>query len=222
MQRKYIIGLVLAWFASVGFGLYARADADSKVAPTPAALGKPAPDFSLTDTEGKALKLSSLRGKTVVLEWFNPDCPFIKHAHTQGPLKDFAQRVGNDQVVWLTINSNAPGKQGYGLERNRQAKTEYGIPNRILLDESGQVGHAYGALKTPHVFVVDAKGVLVYRGGVDNAPIGKVDEQRPHLPGHVATALEPYLDYALTDLSTRKALRLPDTPAYGCTVKYGD
>jgi len=191
-------------------------------APSPATLGKPAPDFTLTDTDGQTVELRSLRGKTVVLEWFNPDCPFIKHAHTQGPLKDFAQRTSSDKVVWLTINSNAPGKQGAGAERNRQAKTEYGIKNRVLLDETGRVGRAYGALKTPHVFVVDPKGILVYRGGVDNAPIGVVDDQRPHLPGHAKDALEPYLDYALTDLAQRKALRLPDTPAYGCTVKYGE
>jgi peroxiredoxin len=187
-----------------------------------ATLGKPAPDFSLTDTDGQSVKLSALRGKTVVLEWFNPDCPFIKHAHSKGPLRDFSQRVANDKLVWLTINSNAPGKQGSGVERNRQAKVEYGIANRILLDETGKVGHAYGAIKTPHVFVIDPKGVLVYRGGVDNAPIGVVDEQRPHLPGNAPTAREAYLDYALEDLAAHKALRLADTPAYGCTVKYAE
>jgi peroxiredoxin len=190
--------------------------------PSAAALGKPAPDFTLNDTEGQSVKLSSLRGKTVILEWFNPDCPFIKYAHTQGPLKDFAQRVSNDKVVWFDVNSAAAGKQGAGAERNRQAKTEYGITHRILLDESGKVGHSYGAQKTPHLFVIDPKGVLVYRGGVDNAPIGKVDDQRPHLPGNAASALEKYLDYALADLAAKKPLRLPDTPSYGCTVKYGD
>jgi len=187
---------------------------------TTAELGKAAPDFTLTDTDGKAVKLSALRGKTVVLEWFNPDCPFIKHAHSKGPLKDFAKRVSNAQLVWLSINSSAPGKQGSGAPRNQQAKLEYGIENRILLDETGVVGHAYGAEKTPHLFVIDEKGVLVYRGGLDNAPIGVVDEQRPHLPGHTKDALEPYLEYALADHAGHKALRLPDTPAYGCTVKY--
>lgn len=187
-----------------------------------AALGKPAPDFTLTDTDGHSVSLSALRGKTVVLEWFNPDCPFIRYAHTKGPLKDLAQRVSSDKVVWLSVNSNAPGKQGNGLERNRQAQLEYGITNRILLDETGKVGHAYGAIKTPHLFVINDKGVLVYRGGVDNAPIGVVDDQRPHLPGRGKDALETYLEYALTDLAAHKPLRLPDTPPYGCTVKYGD
>lgn len=198
-----------------------RADAPA-AASGGAALGKPAPDFSLTDTDGKTVTLSSLRGKTVVLEWFNPDCPFIKHAHTKGPLKDLAKRFGNDKVVFLAINSNAPGKQGHGLERNRQAKLEYGIPHPVLLDENGKVGRAYGAIKTPHMFVIDPKGVLVYRGGVDNAPIGSVDADRPHLPGNAKDALENYVEYALADLAAKKALRLADTPPYGCTVKYGD
>jgi peroxiredoxin len=190
--------------------------------PMPAALGKPAPDFTLNDTQGKPIKLSSLRGKTVVLEWFNPDCPFVKHAHGKGPLKDLAKRTANDKLVWLTVNSNAPSKQGAGLERNRAAIDEYGIPNRVLLDESGKVGHAYGAIKTPHIFVIDAKGVLVYRGGLDNAPVGVVDDERPRLPGTPAGTLEPYVENALRDVAQARALRQAETPPYGCTVKYAD
>jgi cytochrome oxidase Cu insertion factor (SCO1/SenC/PrrC family) len=187
-----------------------------------AALGKPAPNFTLNDTDGKTVELKSLRGKTVVLEWWNPECPFIKYAHGKGPLKEFSKRVSSDTLVWLTINSNAPGKQGAGLEANRAAKGAFGVTNRVLLDESGKVGHAYGAIKTPHVFVIDPKGNLIYRGGVDNAPIGVVDDERPHLPGNPPGTLEPYLDLALSDLAQHKALRLADTPPYGCTVKYAD
>jgi hypothetical protein len=168
------------------------------------------------------VKLSALRGKTVVLEWFNPDCPFVKHAHGKGPLKDFAKRVSSDKLIWFTINSNAPSKQGSGLERNRAAKAEYAFTNRLLLDESGKVGRAYGAIKTPHVFVIDAKGVLVYRGGVDNAPVGVVDDDRPRLPGTPAGTAEPYLENALSDLASGRKLRQADTPPYGCTVKYAD
>jgi hypothetical protein len=190
--------------------------------PQTAALGKPAPDFSLQDTEGKQQTLSALRGKTVVLEWFNPDCPFVKHARGKGPLKDFAQRVSSPSLVWLSINSSAPNKQGWGLDRNRAAKQEYGMQNRVLLDETGKVGRAYGAQKTPHLFVIDAKGTLVYRGGLDNAPVGVVDDARPKLPGTAAGALEPYLDLALNDLAQAKPLRLADTPPYGCSVKYAN
>jgi peroxiredoxin len=187
-----------------------------------AALGKPAPDFTLTDTDGKTVTLSKLRGKTVVLEWFNPDCPFIKYAHSEGPLKTFPKRVSNDKLVWLTINSSAAGKQGAGLQRNRQAKAEYGIDNTLLLDESGIVGRTYGAEKTPHMFVIDPNGVLVYRGGLDNAPVGKVDNDRPRLPETKAGTLEPYVEVALADMAKKRALRLADTPAYGCGVKYAD
>jgi peroxiredoxin len=218
MHARRIFSLVLVTLLSVPALSVMRADSTA----AGAALGQEAPDFSLTDTDGKSVKLRDLRGKTVVLEWFNPDCPFIKHAHTKGPLKDFAKRVANDKLVWLTINSNAPNKQGWGAPRNKQAKLEYGIANPVLLDETGKVGRAYGAIKTPHVFVIDPKGVLVYRGGVDNAPIGVVDPERPHLSSHTKDALESYLEYALSDLAAHRALRLADTPPYGCTVKYAD
>lgn len=206
----------------VCIGVVACTPAQAAPEALPAALGKPAPDFTLTDTDGASVKLSSLRGKTVVLEWFNPDCPFVKHAHGKGPLKDLAQRMANDKLVWLTINSNAASKQGSGLERNRAAKSEFGFGNRLLLDESGKVGHAYGAIKTPHIFVIDPKGVLVYRGGLDNAPVGVVDDERPRLPGVAAGTLVPYVENALADLAQAKKLRQADTPPYGCTVKYAD
>lgn len=194
----------------------------SEKAPTKAVLAKRAPDFTLRDTDGKEVKLSSLRGRTVVLEWFNPDCPFVKYAHTKGPLKDAAKRFESDKLVWLSINSGAEGKQGHGVERNQQAKREYAFDNRVLLDALGEVGSVYGAEKTPHLFVIDAKGVLVYRGGLDNAPMGVVDAARPRLPGAAEGALSAYLEAALDDVAHKRAVRLADTPAYGCTVKYKD
>ena len=185
-----------------------------------AELGKPAPDFTLTDAEGKAHTLSALKGKTVVLEWFNPDCPFVKFAHGEGELKSMATKVMSDTTVWLSINSGAPGKQGHGAERNVAAKSEYAMKNPILLDEKGTVGKTYGAEKTPTLFVVDTTGTLIYRGGIDNAPIGKVDPARPRLPESKEGALVNYVDAALEDMKKKRALRLPDTPPYGCTVKY--
>lgn len=190
-------------------------------APEPTAvLGKTAPDFTLTDIDGKATTLSGLKGKTVVLEWFNPDCPFVKHAHREGQLKSMAAKVSSDSIVWLSINSSAPGKEGYGLKRNLAAKTDFAMQNTILLDENGAVGHAYGALKTPTMFIIDKHGALVYRGGIDNAPIGKVDPERPRLPGSAETDLINYVNTALQDLAEARMLRLPETPAYGCSVKY--
>jgi hypothetical protein len=127
-----------------------------------------------------------------------------------------------DDLVWLSINSNAPGKQGHGLERNQAAIKEYGFTNSLLLDESGAVGKSYGAEKTPHLFVIGKDGNLIYRGAIDNAPIGKIDPDRPRFPDAKEGALINYVSAALEDMKGAKALRLPETPAYGCSVKYGD
>jgi peroxiredoxin len=187
---------------------------------TVALLKKPAPDFTLQDIDGKSVSLRSLRGKVVVLEWFNPDCPFVRFSHQKGPLRELAKQLSSDKLVWLSINSGGVGKQGHGLERNRAAKGEYGIENTILLDETGEVGHKYGAEKTPHLFVIDAKGRLVYRGGLDNAPMGVVDDAHPRSKDTLAGELEPYLQRAIEDLEKKRALRLSETPSYGCSVKY--
>lgn len=185
-----------------------------------AELGQPAPDFTLSDLEGHSVKLSTLRGKTVVLEWFNPDCPFIKYAHGKGPLARMARNRVGDTLAWLSINSGGEGKQGYGLSRNREGAKQFGIENPILFDPKGEVGHAYGAEKTPHMFVIDARGTLVYRGALDNAPIGEVDPARPRYDNSKDGALVNYVDGALADLAAGKPLRLAETPPYGCSVKY--
>jgi peroxiredoxin len=140
-----------------------------------AKLGEPAPAFSLTDLDGKTVSLADFAGKTVVLEWFNPGCPFVKYAHGEGPLAGMAGEQTKAGVVWLAINSSAPGKQGHDREENRKAATEWKMEHPILLDEDGKVGHAYGATTTPHMFVIDGTGKLVYAGGLDNAPLGRVD-----------------------------------------------
>jgi len=194
--------------------------ASAASAPTAAELGKPAPAVTLTDIDGKAHDLAALKGKTVVLEWFNPECPFVRAAHGEGPLKDQAKRVQGKDVVWLSINSGAPGKQGHGVERNREGKKQFAMENPILLDESGAVGNSYGAQKTPHMFVIDPEGKLVYRGGIDNAPMNVVDDGRPRPEGSKAGERVNYVDAALQDLKAGKPVRVADTPAYGCSVKY--
>ncbi len=123
-----------------------------------AAIGAPAPDFTLTDTEGKSHKLSDQKGNTVVLEWFNPGCPFVKYAHGSGPLKDLGNTWSGKGVRWYAVNSGAPGKQGAGLDTNKQAKSTWGMGYPVLLDESGTVGQAYGATSTPAIVVIDPSG----------------------------------------------------------------
>ena len=121
--------------------------------PTTAELGKLAPDFSLPDVSGNTVSLSQFKGKTVVLEWFNPKCPFVKRNHELGPLKDMAVREQKEGIVWLSINSGAKGKQGNGVEATKFGITKYAMENPVLLDDDGKVGHAYGASHTPHMYV---------------------------------------------------------------------
>jgi peroxiredoxin len=177
-----------------------------------AELGKPAPDFELKDLDGKTVKLSDYKGKTVVLEWFNPECPVVKGSRSKGTLKGMDERVTKDGVVWLAINSGAPGMEGTGAEKNKKAKADWGITAAILLDEDGVVGRKYGAKTTPHMFIIDAKGNLAYRGGIDNAPGGKAEGD-----GEVVN----YVDVALAELKEGKPVTKNDTKAYGCSVKYG-
>jgi peroxiredoxin len=144
--------------------------------PATAKVGEPAPAFSLPNIDGQTVSLADFAGKTVVIEWFNPDCPFVKYAHDdKGPLATLAADQTQGGVVWLAINSGAPGKQGAGAERNRKAAEDWKLEHPILIDEDGKVGHAYGATTTPHMFVIDGSGKLVFAGGVDNAPLGRVD-----------------------------------------------
>ncbi len=179
-----------------------------------AAVGKPAPDFALKDLDGKEVRLSSFKGKTVVLEWFNPSCPFVDRSHTKGSLKDTAKRHTKNGVVWLAVNSGAPGKQGHGADANREGAKKYGIDHPILLDETGDVGKKYGATNTPHMFVIDDKGTLVYRGAIDNSPDGEGESP-------AGGKLVSYVDEALAAVAAGKAPATSETKAYGCGVKYG-
>jgi peroxiredoxin len=180
-----------------------------------AELGKPAPDFTLKDTDGKDVSLANFKGKTVVLEWFNPECPYVKAAHTKGSLVDEAKRQAKKGIVWLSINSGAAGKQGAGVEKSKAGAKGFNMENPVLVDESGTVGKAYGATNTPHVFVIDPKGVLQYRGAIDNSPDG--EGQSPQ-----GGKLVNYVAAAIDDLAANRAVKTPDTKAYGCGVKYSN
>lgn len=173
-------------------------------------VGSKAPAFTLPDLDGAKVSLADHAGKVVVLEWYNPDCPFVKAAHTDGPLKDMAKRYADKGVVWLAINSGAPGKQGHGAERNRASRTEYGMDHPILLDEDGKVGRQYGATATPHMYVIDTKGTLVYRGALDNRPLGRDPE------GPFAAYTQDAIEAALAG----RPAPTQTTDAWGCSVKY--
>jgi len=176
-----------------------------------ATIGQRAPDFALPAADGTTVKLSDFKGKRVVLEWFNPECPFVKWAHDTGPLKDLAGRTTATGVVWLAINSGAPGKQGHGAETNTQAAKQWNMTHPVLLDETGAVGHAYAATNTPHMYIVDEKGALVYRGGLDNAPMGE--------PREGGSRVAEFED-SLAALVAGKPVPAAETKAWGCSVKY--
>jgi peroxiredoxin len=177
-------------------------------------VGKAAPSFSLADLDGKQVSLSSFKGKTVVLEWFNPGCPYVKKAHTVGSLVTAAKSHAATGVVWLAINSNAAGKQGHDPADNKQAAKDWSLAHPILRDPDGKVGKAYGATNTPHMFVIDAGGKVVYAGAIDNSPDG---EGKSPAGGKLVN----YVDAALEALAAKRKIATPSTKAYGCSVKYG-
>jgi peroxiredoxin len=179
-----------------------------------AVVGSAAPDFTLKDLDGKEVSLASFKGKTVVLEWFNPGCPFVKKSHGVGSLVDTAKRHTANGVVWLAINSSAAGKQGNEVAMNVDAQKTWSMSHPILRDESGTVGKAYGATNTPHMFIIDKTGTIVYGGAIDNSPDGE---------GKSATdgKLVNYVDAALSAIAAGKPVEVHDTKAYGCSVKYG-
>lgn len=184
----------------------------SSTAIAAAGVGDAAPDFTLKDTEGKSVKLSDYKDKLVVLEWFNPQCPFVRASHTKGSLVGEAKKHTDAGVVWLAVNSSAPGKQGNGLDLNREAKQEWGLTHPVLIDETGEVGRAYGATNTPHMFVI-SKGKLAYRGAIDNSPDGEKGEPE-------GGKLVNYVDAAIDAVRAGKPVGVSETKAYGCGVKY--
>jgi alkyl hydroperoxide reductase subunit AhpC len=195
-------------------GLAAGLAGQVAAAPQSPVIGKAAPDFALPDLGGKEVKLSSFKGKVVVLEWFNPGCPFVQRSHTVGSLVDTAKRHMKDGVVWLAVNSGGPGKEGNALAMNVDAVKTWSIGNPVLRDEKGTVGKAYGATNTPNMFVIDQSGKVVYAGAIDNSPDG--EKQSPE-----GGKLVNFVDAALADVAAGRAVQTPVTKPYGCGVKYG-
>ena len=176
-------------------------------------VGKPAPDFTLKDTSGKEHKLSDFKGKFVVLEWVNYGCPFVKkHYDSQNMQKLQAEATGKD-VVWLSICSSAPGKQGHfpPAEAAEKTKAYKSAATAYLIDDTGTVGQLYGAKTTPDMFVINPEGVLIYKGAID-------DNSSPDAAA-IADS-KNYVQLALNEAAAGKAVSTPSTKPYGCGVKY--
>ena len=175
---------------------------------------RPAHAFELPDTAGKIRSLSEFKGKFVVLEWVNYDCPFVGKHYRSGNMQRLQKEYTQQGVVWLSINSSAPGKQGhFQPERVSVLIKEYGArPSAYLLDPDGAVGRLYGAKTTPHMFVVNPEGAVIYHGAIDDAPSTDVTD--------IAGA-KNYVQSALDEAMSGKNVSVKSSPPYGCSVKYG-
>jgi len=178
-----------------------------------AAVGKAAPTFSLAGSDGKNHALSDYKGKVVVLEWVNYDCPFVKKHYGSGNMQALQKKFAAKDVVWLSINSSAPGKQGNfpAARVNELLKEKGAAPKAYLFDPEGKTGTAYGAKTTPHMFVIDAKGVLVYAGAIDDKPSTDREDIK---------SAKNYVEVALVEVLAGKPVTTGSTKSYGCSVKY--
>ncbi len=178
-------------------------------------VGAPAPNFTLTDATGKNHSLGDFKGKYVVLEWFNPGCPFVQKHYKSDNMQALQKQFTGKDVVWLTIDSSAPGKEGYLTpeEANKQMADWKIKSTALLLDPEGKVGHEYAATNTPHMYVVDPSGKLIYSGAIDDKPTANPDD----IPG--ATN---YVKAALDEAMAGKSVTTPTSRAYGCSIKYAN
>jgi peroxiredoxin len=199
---------VLAAASLLAVGALAAAPAFA--APT---LNAPAPAFQAKDADGRVRSLDEFKGKIVVLEWHNPGCPYVQKHYGSGNMQSLQQRATGEGVVWLTVDSGAPGEQGYleGAAAKAWKAQHHAHSTDLLLDHDGKIGRLYGARTTPHMFVIDKTGRLVYMGGIDD---------RPYTDPESLKGAKNYVALALADLEAGRPVAEPVTRPYGCSVKY--
>lgn len=176
-------------------------------------VGSAAPDFSLTDSKGQTHSLAQYKGKYVVLEWFNPECPFVKKHYGSDNMQKLQEQYTTKGVVWLTIDSSAPGKEG-NLTADQAEKIVTGWKTHqtaFLLDPEGKAGRAYAAKNTPHMFIINPEGKVVYEGAIDS--------KRTPNPADIPSSTN-YVKVALDESMSGKAVTTANTQPYGCSVKY--
>jgi len=183
------------------------------LAAEPAAVGTPAPAFTLVDAGGTTRSLTDFKGKFVVLEWVNFGCPFVRKHYDSGNMQDLQRTFTSRGVVWLSVCSSAPGKQGYfeGKELSERIAAEKSAATAYLIDSQGTVGQAYGAKTTPNMYIINPAGTLIYAGGIDD----KASTNRED----VKTAVN-YVREALNAALEGKPVKITTTRPYGCSVKY--
>jgi peroxiredoxin len=180
-----------------------------------ARVGEPAPDFAATDSNGKVEKLSDFRGKFVVLEWTNRGCPYTQKHYNSGNMQRLQKEWTDRGVIWLTVVSSAPGKQGYvaASEENTYLQQVKAAPTAVLMDPTGAIGHMYDAKTTPHMFLISPQGTLIYNGAIDDRPTTDVSD---------VNGAKNYISAALNEATTGKPVSVPTSRPYGCSIKYSD
>ncbi len=177
-------------------------------------INAPAPDFQAMDADGHPRALKDFAGKTVVLEWISSDCPYTAKHYDSGTMQRLQRAARKQGVVWLTLSSAAAGRADYftpQVAKAWEAKV-HGAPTAVLLDGDGKIGRAYGAKVTPHMFIIDGAGQLVYMGGIDD---------RPYADPSSLKGAKPYVALALADLKAGRPVATPVTAPYGCSIRYG-
>ncbi len=197
--------------AILGFGLISSSIASQQVPDLKP--GDQAPDFETVDTNDNKIKLSEYKGKIVVLEWTNHQCPFVKKHYGTNNIQSMQEKYTQKGVIWLSIISSAPGKEGHiNKEEAKKVRESNGVKSTAtILDESGEIGHKFDARTTPHMFIIDKEGKIAYMGAVDDKPTTNADDVKI-AKNHVTAALDAMLE--------GKKVELPQTNPYGCSVKY--
>lgn len=203
-NRSRRFALALASLAVMPFAAHAVANIDQA-----------APAFTVQGADGKPVSLSAYKGKTVVLEWTNHECPFVRKHYESKNIPNLQKDATGSGVVWLQVISSTPGSQGAvdGAGATKLNQQRGAVPTAVLLDSDGKVGKSYGAQTTPHLYVINADGKLVYKGGIDSIASTKVDD--------IAKA-QPYVKLALADVAAGRPVAQASTRPYGCSIKYSD
>ncbi|MCW5731010.1 MAG: redoxin domain-containing protein [Alphaproteobacteria bacterium] len=212
MQRRTLLGGISALALLSGAALMTLPAASIAAGAGPE-VGRGAPDFQAMDIDGKPVRLADFRGRTVVLEWSNHECPFVRKHYSSGNMQQLQKAATDEGIVWLTIVSSAKGEQGYvsAAEAGQLIADQKAAPTSKLLDPDGRIGRSYGALVTPHMYVIGPDGVLAYMGAIDDKPSTRASD--------IATARN-YVRDALAAVKAGKPADPAVTRAYGCTIKY--
>ena len=178
-----------------------------------ARIGAPAPGFSLTDSNGKSVSLADFKGKTVVLEWTNHDCPYVRKHYGGNNMQSMQKKWTGQGVVWLTLISSRPGSEGYvtAQEANKLTADRGAAPSAVLFDPKGSVGRAYGAQTTPHMYVITGDGKLAFMGGIDDKPSTRLEDLK---------TAKNFVDQALGEVTQGKPVSVTTARPYGCSIKY--